>query len=125
MRSFILLLCLWLFSINSFAQTKTDPFSNGTASYYATKFEGRRTANGEILDNKKMTAAHKKLPFGTFVKVTNLSNDSTVVVKINDRLPQNSKRTIDLTKAAASKLNFIQKGLTKVTLEIVEPENTN
>jgi rare lipoprotein A len=125
MRSFIVLICLSLFSINSFAQIKTDSLSNGTASYYATKFEGRKTANGEILDNKKMTAAHKKLPFGTLVKVTNLSNDSTVVVKINDRLPQNSKRTIDLTKAAASKLNFIQKGLTKVTLEILEPENTD
>jgi rare lipoprotein A len=116
------ILFFFLFNIsNSFSQSIPDTISTGTASYYATKFEGRKTANGEILNNKKMTAAHKKLPFGTMVKVTNLSNDSIVIVKINDRLPQTSKRTIDLTLAAANQLNFIKKGLTKVSIEIIAP----
>jgi hypothetical protein len=92
----------------------------GTASYYANKFEGRKTSSGEIFSQKKLTAAHKTLPFGTLLRVTNLSNDSVVVVKVNDRLPQSSTRMIDLSYVAAEKLNFIRKGLTKVKLEQVK-----
>lgn len=95
----------------------------GTASYYANKFEGRRTSSGEIFSQKKLTAAHKTLPFGTLLRVTNLSNDSVVVVKVNDRLPQSSTRMIDLSYAAAEQLNFIRKGLTKVKLEQVKEYN--
>lgn len=91
------------------------------ASYYAKKFEGRRCASGERFHQNKLTAAHKSLAFGTWVRVTNLSNDSVVVVKINDRLPPKSKRGIDLTYAAAKQLNFIRKGLTRVTVEIIPP----
>jgi rare lipoprotein A len=94
----------------------------GTASYYANKFEGRKTSSGEVFSQKKFTAAHKTLPFGTLVKVTNLSNDSVVVVKINDRLPKSSSRMIDLSYVAAEQLNFIRKGLTKVEIEIVQEE---
>lgn len=92
----------------------------GIASYYGKSFEGRRTASGEILRNDSLTAAHKTLKFGTLVKVTNLKNDSVVIVKINDRLPKGSSRVIDLTIGAAKKLNFIKAGLTPVTLEIIE-----
>jgi rare lipoprotein A len=95
----------------------------GTASYYANKFEGRKTSSGEIFSQKKLTAAHKNLPFGTLLRVTNLSNDSVVVVKVNDRLPQSSTRMIDLSYAAAEQLNFIRKGLTKVKLEHVKEYN--
>lgn len=91
----------------------------GTASYYADKFEGRKTSSGEIFKQNKLTAAHKTLPFGTLVKVTNLSNDSVVIVKINDRLPPSSSRMIDLSRKAAEQLNFIRKGLTKVSMERV------
>jgi len=91
------------------------------ASFYAKKFEGRRCASGDIFRQSLLTGAHKTLAFGTWVRVTNLSNDSVVVVKINDRLPKNSKRGIDLTYNAAKQLNFIRKGLTKVTLEIIPP----
>ena len=91
------------------------------ASFYAKKFEGRRCASGEPFRHNKLTAAHKTLAFGTWVKVTNLSNDSVVLVKINDRLPPKSKRGIDLTLAAAKQLNFVRNGLTRVTLEIVPP----
>lgn len=92
----------------------------GKASYYSSKFEGRRTASGEVFRQDSLTAAHKKLPFGTFVLVRNLKNDSTVVVKINDRLSQKSGHTIDLTLKAAKQLNFVRDGITTVTLEKIE-----
>jgi rare lipoprotein A len=91
--------------------------AKGKASYYADKFNGRRTSSGEKFSNDSMTAAHKYLPFGTRVIVTNLKNDSVVVVRINDRLPKKSSRTIDLSKAAARKLNFIKSGITQVFIE--------
>lgn len=93
----------------------------GIASYYHNKFNGRKTSSGEIFSNKNLTAAHKSLPLGTWVRVTNLKNDSVVVVKINDRLPKTSKRSIDLSVAAATQLNFIRAGLTKVTIEVLNP----
>ena len=99
---------------------KGDNIEKGTASYYGKSFEGRKTASGEILRNDSLTAAHKTLKLGTIVKVTNLKNDSVVVVKINDRLPKGSSRVIDLTIGAAKQLNFIKAGLTPVTLEILE-----
>ena len=92
----------------------------GTASFYAKKFNGRKTSSGEKFNSDSLTAAHKKLKFGTYVLVRNLKNDSTVVVKINDRLPQKSKRTIDLTLKAAKQLNFIKSGLTKVEITVLD-----
>jgi len=97
----------------------TAQISTGVASYYANKFNGRRTSSGEVFRQDSLTAAHKNLPFGTMLKVTNLSNDSVVYVKVNDRLPQSSKRMIDLSLAAAKQLNFVRKGLTQVKIEIV------
>ncbi len=91
----------------------------GTASYYSNSFNGRKTASGEKFSNDSLTAAHKKLPFGTIVKVTNLKNDSVVILKINDRMPQSNKRAIDVSLAAAKKLNFVREGLTTVTIEIL------
>ena len=88
----------------------------GLASYYADYYEGRKTANGEIFQHNKLTAAHKKLPFGTKVLVTNLSNQKTVVVKINDRGPYVRKRIIDLTKKAANELDMLGTGVTKVRI---------
>lgn len=106
-----------LFALASYilvAQVET-----GTASFYHNKFQERKTSSGEIFKQELFTCAHKSMPFGTMLKVTNLSNDSTVVVKVNDRLPKRSKRTIDLTTAAAKQLNFISKGLTKVRVEVI------
>lgn len=100
-------------------QQKTQSLyqAKGKASYYADKFNGRKTSSGERFNNDSLTAAHKYLPFGTLVIVTNLKNDSVVVVRINDRLPKKSTRTIDLTKAAARKLNFISSGITQVYIK--------
>ena len=92
----------------------------GIASYYADKFNGRETANGEIYDSEKMTAACNVLPLGTWIRVTNLTNNRSVVVKTNDRLHIRMKRIVDLSRAAAKKLGYIGQGLTKVRVEVLE-----
>lgn len=91
----------------------------GVASFYANKFSGRKTANGEIFNQQKFTAAHNSLPLGTYIKVTNLRNGKTVVVKVNDRLHHRNKRLVDLTYAAAKKLGFVKSGVTKVKVEVL------
>ncbi|WP_317048497.1 septal ring lytic transglycosylase RlpA family protein [Echinicola strongylocentroti] len=93
----------------------------GIASYYGRFFHNRRTANGEVFDMEGMTAAHKNLPFGTMVRVTNLKNGKEIIVKVNDRLPQNSKRSIDLAKGAARKIGMIQMGLAPVAISVLKP----
>jgi rare lipoprotein A len=92
----------------------------GYASYYSDKMNGHQTANGDIFNNSIFTAAHKKLPFGTKVKVTNLSNGKSVVVRINDRGPFVAGRIIDLTKAAAASIGMVSAGIAKVTIEYKE-----
>ena len=91
----------------------------GMASYYADKFNGRKTANGELFDNTGMTAAHNTLPLGSYVKVTNLRNGRSVIVRITDRLHHRNKRIIDLSKNAARQLGFLARGLAKVKVEAV------
>jgi len=88
----------------------------GRASYYADKFQGRRTANGEIFRQRKRTAAHKTLPFGTKVTVKNLANGRKVKVRINDRGPFVKGRTIDLSKKAARRLGMIDAGVSDVEI---------
>lgn len=95
----------------------------GTASYYSGRFEGIKTASGEKFTNKAYTGASNSLKLGTWVKVTNINNGKWVVVKINDKMHPRMKkkgRVIDLTRAAAQKLQFLNKGLAKVKLEVVE-----
>ena len=104
---------------------KTNGIIYGTASYYADKFQNRKTANGEIFDQQKMTAACNVLPLGTWIKVTNLKNKRSVVVKINDRLHGKMKRAVDLTKEAARQLGFIRSGLTKVKVEVIGKKKPN
>jgi len=96
---------------------KTPDALYGTASYYADKFEGRQTANGETFSQKKMTAACNVLPFGTWIKVTNLSNGRSVTVKVNDRLHYRMKRVVDLSKVAARQIGYTGGGLTRVKVE--------
>ncbi len=92
----------------------------GQASYYSDKFNGRKTASGEIFSQKKLTAACNQLPLGTKVKVTNLNNGDSVFVTINDRLHPKMKRVVDLSKAAAKKIGLTTSGVTKVKVEVVE-----
>ena len=91
----------------------------GTASFYSNSFNGKKTANGEIYSQKKMTAACNVLPLGTWIRVTNLRNGRSVVVKTNDRLHARMTRVVDLSKAAADKLNYIKSGLTRVKVEVL------
>ena len=91
----------------------------GQASFYSQKFEGRKTASGQIFNHKKFTAACNTLPLGTFVKVTNLKNGKTVVVQTNDRLHVKTKRLIDLTLAGAKRLGFVASGLARVKIEVL------
>lgn len=109
---------LLIFSMSALglsAQTQS-----GKASFYADKFEGRTTASGEKYKHNKLTAAHKTLPFGTKVRVTNLANSKSVEVIINDRGPYVDGRIIDLSKSAAEQLEFINLGLAEVKMEVVD-----
>ncbi len=99
---------------------KDTYFQTGGASFYGGKWNGRRTASGEIFNTSQMTAAHKTLPFGTKVRVTNLSNGKSVVVKINDRGPFIKGRVIDLSHAAFSAIENVSRGVAKVKLEILK-----
>ncbi len=95
-------------------------YQKGIASFYGKWWNGRKTANGEIYDTEKLTAAHKKLPFGTWIKVTNLSNGKSVKVRVNDRGPFVKGRIVDLTTAAFRKIEDVEKGITKVKIEIIK-----
>ena len=100
--------------------TKARKTLYGTASYYADKFHGRETANGEIYNSRKMTAACNVLPMGTWIRVTNLSNNRWVIVKTNDRLHARMTRVVDLSRVAAEKLGYVAKGLTRVKVEVLD-----
>jgi rare lipoprotein A len=94
----------------------------GYASYYADKFENRKTANGEFYSGSKLTAAHRELPFGTYLKVTNRKNLKQVIVKVNDRGPFVSGRILDLSRSAAEQLDMLQDGIASVEIEIIGKE---
>jgi rare lipoprotein A len=93
---------------------------SGIASRYADNLQGRRTANGERFDQRSYTAAHKTLPFGTYLRVTNKRNKRSVIVRINDRGPHVKGRVLDLSTVAARAIGFHHAGLTQVSAEIVE-----
>ena len=124
---------LFIFPVTVFAQTgdsvikinpkKTTRVFYGQASFYANKFNGRRTANGEIFSQKKLTCACNVLPLGTWIKVTNLRNKKWVIVKVNDRIHPRMKRIVDLSKAAAEKLGYVSRGLTRVKVELVDKKD--
>jgi rare lipoprotein A len=100
---------------------KTKPYQIGTASWYGETFQGKPTASGEPYEMYDMTAAHLKLPMGSYVKVTNLHNGKSVVVRVNDRGPIVPGRIIDLSYGAAQALQFRHRGLQRVRLDLVNP----
>lgn len=102
-----------------------DPPQEGLASWYGGKFHGRLTSNGEVFDTGTMTAAHKELPFDSLVKVTDLDTGKTTVVRINDRGPFVEGRIIDLSRAAAEKLDMVSRGVARVRLEVVGKAESN
>ena len=102
---------------------KPKPYQVGTASWYGEYFDGKPTASGEPYDMYDMTAAHLTLPLGTYVRVTNLHNGKAVVVRVNDRGPIVPGRIIDVSYGAAQALQFTQKGLQRVRLDVVNPRH--
>ena len=97
----------------------------GVAAIYANKFNGRKTASGQRFSQSKLTAAHRTLPLGTEVRVTNIRNNKSVDVLINDRGPYYGGRIIDLSSAAAAKVGMIKAGLAHVKLEVINKPSTN
>ncbi len=96
----------------------------GNASYYADKFQGKKMANGQPYRKGKLTAAHKKIPLGTQVRVTNPKNHRSVKVKITDRGPHTRGRMLDLSRAAASRLGIVQAGVAPVKIKVLKPKKS-
>jgi rare lipoprotein A len=94
--------------------------TEGVASFYSKRHNGKRTASGEIFNMNNLTASHKTYPFGTIIRVTNLINDHSVILRVNDRMPLRNKRMIDLSYRAAKELNMIRSGTTKVKIEVLK-----
>ncbi len=120
MRTKLIFLTLCLFPFSIFAQT--GYVQEGKASFYADKFEGRTTASGERYSHARSTCAHLTLPFGTLVRVTNLANNQSIIVRVNDRGPFVPNRIIDLSRSAAEKLGFINQGVADVRVEVVDED---
>jgi len=99
---------------------KADQVLTGECSYYADKFHGRKTANGEIFDMHQLTAAHKTLPFNTILEIENIANNKKVKVRINDRGPFKPGRIVDLSYAAAKKIDMIKSGTAKIKARIIK-----
>ena len=91
----------------------------GIASYYADKFNGRKTASGELYNHTKATAASNQFPIGTWIRVTNLKNKRSVVVRVNDRMHPSMKRVVDLSRSSAEKLGYTGRGITQVKVEVL------
>lgn len=119
-----LVLVLWLVSLclggcgTTGQRAHAGPRGDGLASWYGPGFHGRRTASGEVFDMHAMTAAHRSLAMGTYVRVTNLQNNRTTVVRINDRGPFKKGRVIDLSYQAAQQLGMVEAGVVPVRLEV-------
>lgn len=127
MRFFVkvfLLIVLVVFAlVISLNKSEDTAFSEvGTASYYAWSLDGNRTASGEIYRHDGLTAAHRTLPLGTWLKVENLANKKTVIVKVNDRGPFVEDRILDLSRAAFTKLSDMKEGLIAVRITVTEAE---
>lgn len=111
---------LCLFSCCCLFGTGASTAEIGIASYYGDAFHGKKTASGEVFDQRKLTCAHRELPFGARLRVTNLENNKSVVVRVNDRGPWVSGRIVDLSYAAAKQIGMIEKGLVRVKIERIK-----
>ncbi|WHF53035.1 septal ring lytic transglycosylase RlpA family protein [Chryseobacterium gotjawalense] len=122
MKRGILLIIMMISTLGlfSFKTTAEDAKKTSFASFYHDKFNGKKTASGEVFSNEKLTAANRTLPFGTMLKVTNLRSGKSVIVEINDRGPFHSSRALDLSKAAYQTIGDPRKGTMPVEYEIIE-----
>ena len=116
----VIIMMISTLGIYSFNKFNANDAKTSFASFYHDKFNGRKTASGEIFSNSKLTAAHRTLPFGTIVQVTNLRTGKSVEVRINDRGPFHSSRALDLSKAAFDSIGNTARGTMPVEYEIVD-----
>jgi rare lipoprotein A len=119
------LISMLLILFGSFCDAKMSDISPsldqvGIATYYSDRYHGKRTASGDIYDKYKLTTVHKDYPFGTILRVTNLQNNRSVNVVVNDRAPLRNNHLLDLSKQAAMELNFIKAGRAKVKIEAIQ-----
>lgn len=110
-----LIVMLAIVSVVGIAAAQSE---EGVANFYGDKFQGKKTASGDIFDKNALTASHKKLPFGTKVKVTNVENGKSVVVTVNDRMAASNPAVIDVTHRAAEELGFAKAGKAKVKVDV-------
>ncbi|MRT91599.1 septal ring lytic transglycosylase RlpA family protein [Ancylomarina sp. 16SWW S1-10-2] len=120
MKILVSLVLFFLWSSSLFGQNSLPPVIKGKASFYADWFDGRITSNGEFFSQEDYTAAHRTLPFDTWVQVTNIDNMKSVYLRINDRGPYVKGRVIDLSKAGAEAIGDLDKGVFNVEIRIVE-----
>ncbi len=116
-RSIVVFIAVTLFACNAWGQIGYT--AEGNASYYADRFHGKRTSSGEVYNMHAFTAAHRELPFGSLVKVTNLENDLSVIVRVNDRGPFKSNRILDLSLSGATQIDMVRNGIARVRIEVV------
>jgi len=108
------------FKVKNSSYNKHKKVYKGVSSWYGPDFHGKLTANGEVYDQYGVTAAHKELPLNTVVRVTNLDNDKSIILRINDRGPYAKNRILDCSYGAAKKLDFLNQGTANVKIEIIE-----
>lgn len=118
------LAALLAFSPPNVGESAPEEFFVGKASYYSARFEGRKTASGEVFRNKQFTAAHRTFAYNTLLEVVNLKNGKSVVVRVNDRGPWTKRHMIDVSQAAANKLGMISAGIGNVKIRVVGEEGT-
>ena len=119
MRIFMLVAALLLVSACSSQHTRPEAISSGKASWYGAQHHGKKTASGERFNQHALTAAHRNLACGTRVKVTNRLNNKSVTVRINDRGPYSKGRIIDISRAAAEKIDMLQRGVIPVQIQVL------
>jgi rare lipoprotein A len=115
-RIVAILVALAMGSMMGIAAAQTG--EEGVANFYSDKFQGKKTASGEVYDKDGLTASHKKIPYGTKVKVTNVENGKSIVLTVNDRMAASNPAVIDVTRRAAEELGFVKAGKAKVKLEV-------
>ncbi|MBW8360050.1 MAG: septal ring lytic transglycosylase RlpA family protein [Weeksellaceae bacterium] len=124
MKRFILVIIMMISALGLYSfknsTNDNDEVKTSYASFYHDKFNGKRTASGELFHNSKLTAAHRKLPFGTKIKVTNPKNDLSVIVTVNDRGPFHSSRALDLSKAAFDEIGSLSSGTMAIEYQIID-----
>lgn len=117
---FVVLLSIFLYSCSVNKANSSSSYQSTTVSYYANKFNGKKTASGEVYKHSKMTAAHKTLSFGTKVEIINIENSKKVLVTINDRGPLKAGRAFDLSQGAFKKLGDLKEGILKVKYKVLK-----